>query len=76
MEYGVLSYNNLYYLANLKNLVNMGFSIIGLTEKQVKLFEGGGKTMRHLKFPSFESIDEKKVIETIHFVRENAKPVH
>ena len=38
-----------FYIGSLKNNVNLGFSINGLNEKEIGLFEGNGKTMRHIK---------------------------
>ena len=74
-SWGVISYSNLYYLAALKKQVNMGFSILGLSSEEVKLFEGTGKTMRHLKFQSLKSINEKKLVKIIQLVKKKAKPV-
>ena len=76
MGFGVMCYENLYYLAALKKQVNMGFSIIGLSPDEVKLFEGTGKTMRHIKYDSLESINEKELVELIKLVKNKAKPVH
>lgn len=76
MEWGVMCYDDLYYIANLPKQINMGFSIIGLLPEQIKLFEGGGKTMRHLKFMNKNSINKEKLIEIIKLVRDNAAPVH
>ncbi|MBN1923208.1 MAG: DUF1801 domain-containing protein [Nanoarchaeota archaeon] len=76
MGFGVMCYENLYYFAGLKNQVNMGFSIIGLSPEEVKLFEGTGKTMRHLKFKTLESVNEKELVKLIKLVKKKAKPVH
>jgi hypothetical protein len=76
MEYGVLCYENYYYIAALPKQVNFGFSIIGLTKEEVKLFEGTGKTMRHYKVHSLKTLDEKELIKRIKLVRKKAKPVH
>lgn len=76
MEYGVMCYDDLYYIANLPKQINMGFSIIGLAPEEVKLFEGTGKTMRHLKFESIDSIDKEELIKIIKLVRNKASPVH
>ncbi|HNR43597.1 MAG TPA: DUF1801 domain-containing protein [Methanofastidiosum sp.] len=76
MEYGVMCYDDLYYIANLPKQINMGFSIIGLTPEEVKLFEGTGKTMRHLKFENIDSINKEELVKIIKLVREKASPVH
>ncbi len=76
MEYGVMCYDDLYYIANLPKQINMGFSIVGLTPEEVKLFQGGGKTMRHLKFENIDSINKEELVKIIQLVREKASPVH
>lgn len=43
---GVPWYEGKYYIVALKNYVNLGFSLKGLSGEEVKLFEGGGKTMK------------------------------
>jgi len=76
MEWGVICYDDLYYIANLPKHVNMGFSIIGLAPEEVKLFQGTGKTMRHLKFENIDSIDREELVKVINLVRNKASPVH
>ena len=53
-----------YYLVGLKDHVNIGFAVTGLAEKEMSLFEGKGKVMRHIKIFSKEDIDEKKIVKT------------
>jgi len=36
------------------------------------LFEGSGKTMRHIKIPTLEDVDEKKLVKLIEMVDEKA----
>lgn len=50
------------YLVALKDHVNIGFSINGLSKKEMDLFEGKGKTMRHIKVFYLKDIDEKQII--------------
>jgi len=59
-----------YYIAALKDHVNLGFSLKGLTKDEHKLFEGSGKTMKHLKVYSLKDIDEKKIITLLQLVKE------
>ncbi|MFZ5376893.1 MAG: DUF1801 domain-containing protein [Patescibacteria group bacterium] len=61
-----------FYLASLKNQVNMGFSIVGLSNSEASQFEGGGKTARHIKIHSLESIDEKLLSSLIKLVHQKA----
>jgi len=76
MEYGVMCYDDLYYIANLPKQINMGFSIIGLTPEEIKLFQGTGKTMRHLKFLDIDSINKEELVKIIKLVSDKASPVH
>ena len=44
--WGVIIYKkSKFYLAGLKDKVNLGFAIKGLTKEEIKNFEGTGKTM-------------------------------
>ena len=61
MWVGVPFYESRYYIVALKDHVNMGFAITGLSEKEIALFEGKGKTMRHIKFFCLDDIDEKQI---------------
>lgn len=61
-----------FYLAALKKQVNFGFSIVGLDEKEVMLFEGSGKTARHIKVSSFSDIDEKNLVKLMKLVKQKA----
>ncbi|MFA5101720.1 MAG: DUF1801 domain-containing protein [Candidatus Thermoplasmatota archaeon] len=58
-----------FYIAALKDHVNLGFSLKGLTKQQQGLFEGSGKTMKHIKVYSVEEIDEQKIIELLKIVK-------
>ena len=49
-----------YYIAALKDHVNLGFSLKGLSKKEQDLFEGSGKTMKHIKVYSLNSTSEGK----------------
>ena len=59
-----------YYIAALKDHVNLGFSLKGLSNDEIKLFEGTGKTMKHIKVYSLKEMDEKKIIKLIKLVKE------
>lgn len=61
-----------FYIGSFKNSVNLGFSIIGLDDSEISLFEGTGKTMRHIKIRSLEKIDDKKLVKLINLVNEKA----
>jgi hypothetical protein len=68
MKYGVPYYGNKYYIVALKTHVNLGFSIKGLKKEEIALFEGTGKTTRHLKINTLESIEEDKIIELLKMI--------
>lgn len=69
MKNGVPSYENKYYIVGLKDHVNIGFSIEGLSSEELSLFEGKGKLMRHIKIYSLEEIDEKRIIKLLKIVK-------
>jgi hypothetical protein len=69
MKYGVPYYGSRYYLVALKSHVNLGFSITGLTKEEIALFEGSGKTTRHIKIKTFEDIDDKRIIKLLKMVK-------
>ena len=70
MKLGVPWYEGKYYIVALKNHVNLGFSLKGLSKKEIELFEGGGKTMKHIKIHSLNEIDEKKIVKMLKVVKE------
>jgi hypothetical protein len=73
MTWGVVTFSeDKFYIAALKNRVHIGFAINGLSKEEISLFEGSGKTMRHIKISSLEDIDEKKIAELIKLVEKKA----
>jgi hypothetical protein len=68
MKYGVPYYNDKYYIASLKDHVNLGFSIKNLNSEEIALFEGTGKTTRHIKIYSMDEINEKKIKDLLKLV--------
>lgn len=70
MKWGVPSYEDgKYYFVALKTHVNLGFSLKGLSKEEIALFEGGGKTMKHIKISSLKDIDEKRVVELLKLIK-------
>jgi uncharacterized protein YdhG (YjbR/CyaY superfamily) len=61
-----------FYIAAMRNLVHVGFAITHLSKEEMNLFEGSGKTMRHIKIPTLEDIDKKKIVNLIHMVDKKA----
>jgi uncharacterized protein YdhG (YjbR/CyaY superfamily) len=73
MTWGVPTFaSGKFYVAAMKNRVHVGFAITGLSEDEISLFEGTGKTMRHIKIPTLESIDENRLVKLIKMVNEKA----
>lgn len=71
MKWGVPSYaDGKYYFVALKTHVNLGFSIKGLSEDNIALFQGSGKTMRNIKIKSESEIDEKQVVKLLKIIKE------
>ena len=70
MKFGVPWYEGKYYIVALKDSVDLGFSLKGLLKRETELFEGGGKTMKHIKIRSLNEIDEKKIIKLMKVVKE------
>ena len=71
--WGVVTFaSGKFYIAAMKNRVHMGFAITGLSEDEIGLFEGSGKTMRHIKIPTLDSIDENRLVKLIKIVNEKA----
>jgi len=73
MKLGVPWYEGMYYVVGLKDSVNLGFSVKGLSKKELALFQGTGKTMKHLKFKSLNEVDEKNIIKLIKLVNKKAE---
>ena len=69
---GVPWYEGKYYIVALKDHVNVGFSVKGLSEQEAALFEGKGKMMRHVKFYSLEDVDEARVVKLLRLVAEKS----
>ena len=70
MKYGVPYYGNKYYIVALKNHVNLGFTIKGLTKEEIDLLEGTGKTTRHIKIESLEEVDKEYIKNLLEMVME------
>ncbi len=69
MTWGVVVFgDDKFYIASIKNRVHVGFAITGLSKEEIKLFEGSGKTMRHIKIHSLDDIDKKRLVQLIKMV--------
>ena len=71
--WGVVAFSGgKFYIAAMKNRVHVGFAINGLDKDEISLFEGSGKTMRHIKINSLEEIEEEKLVKLIKMVDKKA----
>lgn len=69
MTWGVVTFaSGKFYIAAMKTRVHVGFAVTGLSKEEVSLFEGSGKTMRHIKIPTLGSIDERALVKLINLV--------
>ncbi|MFC1617215.1 DUF1801 domain-containing protein [Candidatus Margulisiibacteriota bacterium] len=74
MKWGVpVFFEGLFYIGPLKDHVNLGFAINGLSKEEIALFEGNGKTMRHVKIASLNDIDEERLVKLLKLVHTKAK---
>lgn len=64
--------NDKFYIAAMKDRVHVGFSINGLKPEEIALFEGSGKTMRHIKIHTVDDIDGEKLVKLIKMVDKKA----
>ncbi len=61
-----------FYIAAMKTRVHVGFAVSGLSEDEISMFEGSGKTMNHIKIPTLENIDANSLVKTIEMVDKKA----
>jgi hypothetical protein len=73
LKMGVPWYEGKFYVVALKDHVNLGFSVKGLSEQEQSLFEGKGKMMRHLKFYSLDDVNDARVTKLLKLVAEKGK---
>ena len=72
MRWGVITFGSgKFYLAAMKNRVHVGFAITGLNKDEISQLEGTGKTMRHIKIPKLEDIDQEKLTNMIEIVNKS-----
>jgi uncharacterized protein YdhG (YjbR/CyaY superfamily) len=69
MKWGVPAFGDgLFYIVALKEHVNLGFSIEGLTKEELTLFDGGGKTTGNIQVKSLEDLDQNRTIKLLELV--------
>jgi uncharacterized protein YdhG (YjbR/CyaY superfamily) len=71
--WGVITFGDgKFYIAAMKNRVHVGFAVTGLSDEEIGLFEGNGKTMRHIKVLTIESINRESLVKLINMVDKKA----
>ena len=74
MKWGVPAFSDgNYYIVALKDHVNLGFTLKGLTKADEKLFDGGGKTMKHVEVTALDSIDENRIVKLLKLIDSKSK---
>jgi hypothetical protein len=74
MKWGVPAFaGGAFYIVALKDHVNLGFTLKGLTKEDEKLFDGGGKTMKHMQVANLAAIDENRIVELLKLVDKRTK---
>ena len=69
MKWGVPAFaDGMFYIVALKDHVNLGFSSKGLSSEEIALFDGGGKTMRHVQVVELRDIDKKRITKLLKLV--------
>jgi hypothetical protein len=74
MKWGVPAFaDGKFYIVALKDHVNLGFSIRGLTGEEIALFDGGGKTTRHIQVDNIDNINEERIVKLLKLVDKRAR---
>lgn len=68
MWVGVPWFGDKSYIVGLRDHVNFGVCIKGLSKKELSWLEGSGKTMRHIKLRKIADIDEKKIVKLLKMI--------
>jgi uncharacterized protein YdhG (YjbR/CyaY superfamily) len=69
MKWGVPAFaRGKFYIVALKDHVNLGFSIEGLSKEELALFDGGGKTTKHIQIAGLEDVDRERIIKLLKLV--------
>jgi hypothetical protein len=66
---GVPWYEGRFYLVGFKDHVNIGFSVSGMGEEEMKNFEGKGKYLRHIKVLSIDEVHKEKIVKLLKMVK-------
>jgi hypothetical protein len=73
MKWGVPTYDGgAYYIVALKDHVNLGFSMVGLSADEVSQFVGSG-TMKHVEIRTVGEINEAQITRLLQLVWETSR---
>jgi hypothetical protein len=73
MKWGVPAFGDgKFYIVALKDHVNLGFAIAGLSKEDLALFDGGGKTTKHVQVAALADIDENRITGLLKLVAEKS----
>ncbi|MFA5055103.1 MAG: DUF1801 domain-containing protein [Dehalococcoidia bacterium] len=71
MKWGVPAFaDGKFYIVALKDHVNLGFSSKGFSNEETALFDGGGKTMRHIQIAGLGDIDKERITKLLKLVND------
>ena len=69
MKWGVPAFaEGMFYIVALKDHVNLGFSVKGLSLEELTRFDGGGKTMKVVEITTLNEIDEGRILMLLKLV--------
>ena len=69
MKWGVPTYDGgTFYIVALKDHVNLGFSMFGLSADELSQFVGSGKAMKHVEIRTANEIDEARITRLLQLV--------
>jgi hypothetical protein len=71
MKWGVPAFGDGFYIVALKDHVNLGFATRGLSEEDLALFDGGGKTTKNIEIKSLKELDQKRIIKLLKMVNQS-----
>lgn len=60
----------------LRDHVNLGFAVKGLSKFEIALFKGKGKIIRHRKFYSQNDIDDVEITKLLEYVSKKTIKCH
>jgi len=73
MKWGVPTYDGgAFYIVALKDHVNLGFSVVGLSTDELSQFVGSG-TMKHVEIRTVGEIDEGQITRLLQLVRKASR---